>query len=144
MEVSTLSSVIAKYRAIYNTLKDISVESSNAEARMKAESFLKLILSYTFIVALIVAQFVLSFSHPLCLALQKKTVTSSKPITMPNVARQPYLRNETKASSLNYERKLKLLLQRLRLNSVNLEPLVTAYIGVMQLQIQQMLRVITE
>ena len=58
------SSVIAKYRAVYNALKDISTESSNAEARTQAESFSRLLLSPSFIVALIVAQFVMSFSHP--------------------------------------------------------------------------------
>ncbi len=69
--VSTLSSVIAKYKAIYNALKDISLESSNADARTKADSFTRLLMSSGFIVALFVAQFILSFSHPLCLALQK-------------------------------------------------------------------------
>ena len=63
--------MITKYKAIYNALKDISIESSNADARTKADSFLRLLLSSGFIVALFVAQFILSFSHPLSMALQK-------------------------------------------------------------------------
>jgi len=69
--VSTLSSIIAKYKAIHLTLYDISVESSACDARANALSHAKLLQSPGFIVSLVVAQFVLSFSHPLCLSLQK-------------------------------------------------------------------------
>lgn len=69
--VTTLSSVIAKYKAIYLALNDIAVESSSPDARTTALSHLKLLQSSNFIVSLIVAQFILSFSHPLCLSLQK-------------------------------------------------------------------------
>ena len=69
--MTTLSSVIAKYKAIYLALNDIAVESSSPDARTTALSHLKLLQSSNFIVSLIVAQFILSFSHPLCLSLQK-------------------------------------------------------------------------
>ena len=69
--VTTLSSVIAKYHAIYVALRDISLESADVEARTKVDAFQRLMLSSSFIVALVVAQFILSFSHPLCQALQK-------------------------------------------------------------------------
>ena len=68
--VATLSSVIAKYKAIYCALSDIAEESSATDARTNALSHLRLLQSSGFIVSLVVAQFVLSFSHPLCLSLQ--------------------------------------------------------------------------
>ena len=40
--VTTLSSVIAKYRALHNALKDVSLESTNSEVRIKANSFRRL------------------------------------------------------------------------------------------------------
>lgn len=69
--LATVSSVIAKYKAIHLTLNDISIESSQTEVRNNALSYYRLMQSSTFIVSLVVAQFVLSFSHPLCLSLQK-------------------------------------------------------------------------
>ena len=69
--VTTLSSVIAKYKAIYLALNDIALESSTTDARTNALSHVKLLQSSGFIVLLVVAQFILSFSNPLCLTLQK-------------------------------------------------------------------------
>ena len=69
--VTTLSSVIAKYKAIYLALNDIALESSTTDARTNALSHVKLLQSSGFIVSLVVAQFILSFSNPLCLTLQK-------------------------------------------------------------------------
>ena len=68
--VTTLSTVMAKYKAIYLALDDIAVESSTADVRANTLSHLKLLQSSSFIVSLVVAQFILSFSHPLCLKLQ--------------------------------------------------------------------------
>ena len=69
--LATVSYVIAKYKAIHLALHDISIESSQTEVRNNAMSYYRLMQSWTFIVALVVAQFVLSFTHPLCLSLQK-------------------------------------------------------------------------
>lgn len=69
--VATLSSVIAKYKAIYRALSDIALESSKTESRIQAQSYLRLLQSSSFIISMVVAQFILSFSHPLSLALQK-------------------------------------------------------------------------
>ena len=63
---------------------------------------------------------------------------------MPKFAGQPCQHSEMRASSVNYGRKLKLFLQRLRLNSVNLDYLRQADTGAMpQVQILQMLNVST-
>ena len=70
-QVATLSSVMAKYKAMYLALNDIAIESSNTEARTNALSYIRLLQSPTFIISVVVTQCVLSYSHPLCLALQK-------------------------------------------------------------------------
>ena len=70
-QVATLSSVMAKYKAMYLALNDIAIESSNTEARINALSYIRLLQSPTFIISVVVTQCVLSYSHPLCLALQK-------------------------------------------------------------------------
>ena len=67
--VTTLSSVIAKYRAIVLALCDIAVESCSSESRANALSYINLLKSSPFLVALVVAQYILSFSKPFCLAL---------------------------------------------------------------------------
>ena len=69
--LATVSNVIVKYKAIHLALHDISIESSQTEVRNNAMSYYRLIQSSTFIAALVVAKFVLSFTHPLCLSLQK-------------------------------------------------------------------------
>ena len=69
--VQTLSSVITKYKAIYLSLHDIADESCDADARSNALSYIRLIQSSAFIVSLIVSQYILSFTNPLCLTLQK-------------------------------------------------------------------------
>ena len=69
--LATVSNVIAKYKAIHLALHDISIESSQTEVRNNAMSYYRLMQSSTFILALVVAQFVLNFTHPLCLSLQK-------------------------------------------------------------------------
>ena len=68
--LATVSSVIAKYKAIHLALQDICIESSQTEVRNNAMSYYRLMQSSTFIVALMVAQFVLSFTRPLCLSSQ--------------------------------------------------------------------------
>lgn len=70
--VTTLSSVIAKYKAIVLALKDIASESSNMDTRSNALSYVRLLQAPSFIVALVVALFVLSLTKPLCLSLQKE------------------------------------------------------------------------
>ena len=62
---------MSKYKAICLALEDIASESANTDARIKALSFLRLLQAPAFIVSIVVAQFVLSFSHPLSLSLQK-------------------------------------------------------------------------
>lgn len=69
--VVTVSSVISKYKSIHLALKDIFQESSDTDARINAQSYTKLMESSLFIVSLIVAQHILSISHPLSMALQK-------------------------------------------------------------------------
>ena len=69
--LATVSNVIVKHKAIHLALHDISIESSQTEVRNNVMSYYRLMESSTFIVALVVAQFVLSFTHPLCLSLQK-------------------------------------------------------------------------
>ena len=69
--LATVSNAIVKHKAIHLALHDISIESSQTEVRNNAMSYYRLMQSSTFIVALVVAQFVLSFTHPLCLSLQK-------------------------------------------------------------------------
>ena len=54
--VTTLSSVIAKYKAIYLALNDIALESSTTDARTNALSHVKLLQSSGFTVSLVVAQ----------------------------------------------------------------------------------------
>ena len=69
--LAIVSNVIVKYKAIHLALHDISIESSQTEVRNNAMSYYRLMQSSTFIVALVVAQSVLIFTHPLCLSLQK-------------------------------------------------------------------------
>ena len=72
--VTTLSSVIAKYRAIVLALRDIAFESCSSESRANALYYINLLESSPLLVALVVvAQYILSFSKPLCLALQKES-----------------------------------------------------------------------
>lgn len=71
--VTTLSSVIAKYRAIVLALRDIVFESCSSEFRANALYYINLLESSPLLVALVVAQYILSFSKPLCLALQKES-----------------------------------------------------------------------
>ena len=67
----TLSRVMSKYKAICLALEATACESANTDARIKALSFLRLIQAPTLIVSIVVAQFFLSFSHPLSLSLLK-------------------------------------------------------------------------
>ena len=55
--VTTLSSVVKKYKAIYLALNDIALESSTTDGRTNALSHVKLLQSSGFIVSLVVAQF---------------------------------------------------------------------------------------
>ena len=69
--VSTVSSIMAKYKGIYAALEEIASQSSAPDSRTSANSFMKMLESPTFIVSLVVAQSILSITHPLSLALQK-------------------------------------------------------------------------
>ena len=53
--LATVSSVIAKYKAIHLALHDIAIESSQTEVRNNTMSYYRLMQSSTFIVALVVA-----------------------------------------------------------------------------------------
>ncbi|XP_062521172.1 zinc finger MYM-type protein 1-like [Corticium candelabrum] len=68
--LARLSSVLAKYKAIYLALQDIVAESSGTDSRAKASSYLRLLQSSSFIVCLVVSQYILSFCDPLTKSLQ--------------------------------------------------------------------------
>lgn len=69
--VETLSALIAEYKCITQSLGDIQTESIVSDARLKAGSYLRMLQSSPFIVALVVAQHILSFNRPLTQALQQ-------------------------------------------------------------------------
>ena len=69
--VDTLSALTAEYKCITQSLGDIQTESTVSDARLKAESYLGMLQSSPFIVALFVAQHILSFTRPLTQALQQ-------------------------------------------------------------------------
>ncbi|CAC5375766.1 unnamed protein product [Mytilus coruscus] len=69
--VDTLSSLIAKYKSITQSLQDILDESSASNARIKASAHLRMLQSSPLIVALVVTQHILSFTRPLTQVLQK-------------------------------------------------------------------------
>ena len=72
--VATLSSVMAKYHAMSFAFAFASREISHWRVQMqKQEQKLSCFSSAGFIV-LVVAQFILSFSHPLCQALQRTVI----------------------------------------------------------------------
>lgn len=68
--VDTLSVVIRKYAAILSSLEDVRYESTVPDARTKATAFVNMMEKSTFIVAIVVAQHILSYMKPLTLALQ--------------------------------------------------------------------------
>lgn len=68
--VDTLSVVIGKYAAILSSLEDVRYESTVPDARTKATAFVNMMEKSTFIVAIVVAQHILSYMKPLTLALQ--------------------------------------------------------------------------
>jgi hypothetical protein len=61
---------LAKYKAILAALEDVKTESTTTEARTKANAFIHLMERSTFIVAVVIAHHMLSYTQPLCLALQ--------------------------------------------------------------------------
>ena len=65
--VDTLSALISKYECITQSLGDIQTESTVSDAR----SYLRMLQSSPFIVALVVAQHILSFTRPLTQAHQQ-------------------------------------------------------------------------
>ena len=67
--VSTLSSLLSKYVEVLKALENIR-DSSTAEARCDASSYMRLMEDSQFIVALTVSQFVLSFLGAVTTALQ--------------------------------------------------------------------------
>ena len=67
---TTLSALIAKYLEVMKTLEKIR-DSSSGDARADSSSYIRLLEDSHFIVALTVAQFVLSFLHTVTVALQK-------------------------------------------------------------------------
>ena len=74
--VETLSTIIAKYSTILDTLDSI-VENSQGDARRDAHSYRHKLLSTEFLVSLIISQFVLSFLANVTKALQKKSCNLS-------------------------------------------------------------------
>ena len=68
--VTTLSALIAKYLEVMETLEKIR-DSSTGDARADSSSYIRLLEDSQFIVALTIAQFVLSFLHTATVALQK-------------------------------------------------------------------------
>jgi hypothetical protein len=68
--VNTLSALIPKHKCITQSLGDIQTESTVSDARIKAGSYLRMLQSSPFIVALVVAQHILSFTRLLTQALQ--------------------------------------------------------------------------
>lgn len=68
--VDTLSVVIGKYAAILSSLEDVRNESTVPDARTKATAFINMMEKSTFIVAIVVAQHILSYMKPLTLAMQ--------------------------------------------------------------------------
>ena len=96
--VITLSSVMAKYKAIFL----IAGESLTSDVRVNALSHVKRLQSSSFIVSLVVAQFILSFSHPLWLSLQNTNcdvikVYQNARLRQTTISKQ---RNETKFGEL--------------------------------------------
>lgn len=69
--VDTLSAVIANYKCIIQSLEDICTESSDSESRLKASSHIRMLKSSQFIVALVIAHHILSFTRPLSQSLQR-------------------------------------------------------------------------
>jgi hypothetical protein len=69
--VSTLSAMLAKYPTILKAMDRI-MEESSGESRSDASSYIRLLEDSQFIVALTVAQAILSFLDPVTKALQAK------------------------------------------------------------------------
>ena len=65
------SRYIIGIKCITQSLGDIQTESTVSDARLKARSYLRMLQSSPFIVALVVAQHILSFTRPLTQALQQ-------------------------------------------------------------------------
>ena len=63
--VGILSTLIAKYKCVKQSLSDTLRESFDSDARLKAGSHLRTIQSSQFIVALVVTQHILSYTRPL-------------------------------------------------------------------------------
>ena len=105
--VSTLSSVMAKYKAIHLTLNDSSVESSACDARANALSYDKLLQSPGFINSLVVVQFILSFSHPLCLSLQKINGDVVKAYNNANYVKKQFSNRKMKLNLQSFGGRLK-------------------------------------
>lgn len=68
--IDTLSIIIAKYKAVISSLEDVQKESTVTEAKTKARAFINMMEKSNFIVSLVVAHHILSFTKPLSLALQ--------------------------------------------------------------------------
>ena len=56
--------ILAKYKAILAALEDVKTESTTTEARTKVNAFIHLMERSTFIVALVVAHHILSYTKP--------------------------------------------------------------------------------
>jgi hypothetical protein len=70
LRICYLSWLRPKYKAILAALEDVKTESTTTEARTKANAFIHLMERSTFIVALVIAHHMLSYTQPLCLALR--------------------------------------------------------------------------
>ena len=69
--VETLSALMAKYSSVMETLEQIA-DQSKGEPRSNAQSYIRLMESPQFIVALVVVQFILSFTAAVTKILQAK------------------------------------------------------------------------
>lgn len=124
---SNLSKCLAKCNVLY-----FALESSNIQEKISALSYVWLLQPPAFIVSLVLTHFVLSFSPPLCLALQKTNETLLRLTRMHNYVREQYMLSRMRWYLMNYGTKLKQLLLKLALSTISHEPITVVDTGAMQ------------
>ena len=85
--VETLSALMAKYPAVLETLGIIAAHS-NGEPRSNAQSYIRLLEDPQFIVALVVGQYILSFTAPVTKVLQAKDCNLGEAYADVNTAKE--------------------------------------------------------
>ena len=85
--VETLSALMAKYGAVLETLELIAAHS-NSEPRSNAQSYIRLLEDPQFIVALVVGQYILSFTAPVTKVLQAKDCNLGEAYIEVNTAKE--------------------------------------------------------